>query len=60
MPIPFIIGAAAIGAGLLGAKKAYDAHETNELAKDINRSAKKSVDKAKAELQASRNACKNP
>lgn len=57
MPIPFIIGAAAIGAGLFGAKKAYDAHETNELAKDINRSAKKSVDKAKTELQTSRNAC---
>ena len=39
MPIPFIIGAAAIGAGLLGAKKAYDAHETNERAERINRSA---------------------
>ena len=57
MPIPFIIGAAAIGAGLLGAKKAYDAHETNERAERINRSAERSVDEAKAKLEKSRNAC---
>lgn len=57
MPIPFIIGAAAIGAGLFGAKKAYDAHETNERAERINRSAERSVDEAKAKLENSRNAC---
>lgn len=57
MPIPFIIGAAAIGAGLLGAKKAYDAHETNERAERINRRAENSVDEAKEKLEKSRNAC---
>ncbi len=57
MPIPFILGAAAVGAGLFGAKKAYDAHETNERAKWINRRAENSADGAKAKLSNSREAC---
>ena len=57
MPIPFILGAAAIGAGLLGAKKAYDAHETNERAERMNRRAEYSVDEAKKALEKNRKAC---
>ena len=60
MPIPlFIFGAAAVGAGLLGAKKAYDAHETNERAESINRCAERSINEAKADLENRRKDCQN-
>lgn len=57
MPIPFILGAAAIGAGLFGAKKAYDAHETNERAERMNRNASRIVDSAKESLDQERKRC---
>lgn len=59
MPIPFILGAAAIGAGLFGAKKAYDAHETNGRAERMNRNASRIVDSAKASLEEDRKLCQN-
>ena len=43
MPLPFILGGLAVGAGLFGAKKAYDAHETNKRADRINNKASNSV-----------------
>lgn len=57
MPIPFILGAAAVGAGLFGAKKAYDAHETNERAERMNRNASRIVDSAKESLDQERKRC---
>ena len=59
MPLPvFVIGAAAaVGAGLLGAKKAYNAHETNKRAERINTKASNSVKYAKSKAKKSRNAC---
>lgn len=59
MPIPFILGAAAVGAGLFGAKKAYDAHETNERAERMNRNASRIVDSAKESLDQERKRCQN-
>lgn len=57
MPIPIIIGGLAVGAGLLGAKKAYDAHETNKRAERINNKARNSVKYAKSNAKKSRNTC---
>ncbi len=59
MPIPFILGGLAVGAGLLGAKKAYDAHETNGRAARINRRAEHEIKKAKANLETRRKACQS-
>ena len=36
MPIPFILGAVAAGAGLVGAKKGYEAHQKNKQAGEMN------------------------
>ena len=57
MPLPFILGGLAVGAGLFGAKKAYDAHETNKRAERINNKASNSVKYAKSKAKKSRNAC---
>lgn len=57
MPLPFILGGLAVGAGLFGAKKAYDAHETNGRAARMNRRAEHEIKKAKANLETVRNAC---
>lgn len=57
MPIPFILGAIGVGAGLFGAKKAYDAHETNGRAERMNRRANYMIDTAKEKLEQSRKKC---
>ena len=57
MAIPIFIGAVAIGTGLLGVKKAYDAHKTNERAQNINRKAKNSVKYFKSKQKKSRIKC---
>ena len=57
MPLPFILGGLAVGAGLFGAKKAYDAHEANGRAKSINRDAERSINEAKADLEQRRIGC---
>lgn len=57
MPLPLILGGLAVGAGLLGAKKAYDAHETNGRAERMNRRAEHEINKAKKSLESKRGAC---
>lgn len=54
MPIPFILGAIAVGAGLVGAKKAMDASDKNSQAKRIQRESKKIFERAKRNLQQER------
>lgn len=58
MPLPFILAAIAIGAGAAGIKKAVDAHDTNERANSINEDAVDIFEKAKKELESSRNLAK--
>ena len=54
MPLPFILGALAIGAGAVGVKKGIDAHEKNNKAKRIYNQAKSMYEKAKNDLEQSR------
>ncbi len=54
MPIPFIIGGAALLAGAYGAKKGYDAKEDFDTAKRINRSAERIYDEAQERLKESK------
>ena len=51
MPIPFILGAAALIAGGVGVKKGLDAKEDMELAKMNNDRAQRIVDEVKKKLQ---------
>lgn len=55
MPIPWLI-AAAVGAGLLGYKKAVDASDKNSEAKEINQKAEKSFKRAQKKLLEERDA----
>lgn len=54
MPLPFILGAIAVGAGLVGAKKGLDANDKNNEAKYIYNQAKSMQDKAKKDLENAR------
>lgn len=51
MPIPFILGAAAIAAGAFGVKKGLDAKEDMNLAKDINEEAQAIANKAQESIE---------
>lgn len=55
MPIPFILGGIAVAAGAFGAKKAYDGHQDKSKAESINNDARSIFEKAKNELEESRN-----
>ena len=57
MPIPIILGGIAAAAGLLGAKKAYDAHETNKRAESINSHAEYEIRIAKEDVEKRRTDC---
>lgn len=57
MPLPFIIGAAAVLLGGVGAKKMYDAHTENERAAEINAEAEEIVDEARAGAELAREDC---
>lgn len=54
MPIPFLIGAAAVGAAIFGAKKMIDSSDNNSRAEELQISAKEIYDKAIARLEYSR------
>lgn len=54
MPIPFILGAAAVGAAIFGAKKMIDSSDNNSRAEELQISAKKIYDEAIARLEYSR------
>lgn len=54
MPIPFILGAIAVGAGLVGAKKAIDASDKNSQARQIAKSAQKLVEDMQFETENAR------
>lgn len=54
MPIPFLIGAAAVGAAIFGAKKMIDSSDNNSRAEELQISAKKIYDEAIARLEYSR------
>ena len=58
MPIPFILGAAALIAGGVGVKKGLDAKEDMESAKRHNESAQKIVDKVNEKLEEKKEATK--
>ena len=57
MPLPFILGAAAVAAGLYGAKKGLDAKDDQDTANYVNEEAQGIVDKAKKAAQKSRKNC---
>lgn len=59
MPLPFILAGLAVGAGLVGAKKAYDAHSKNSEAESIQSSAQWLVDEAKYKLEEAREDTEN-
>lgn len=48
MPLPFILGAAAVAAVGYGAKKCYDGYQDKELAENINNEAKRDYNQAKS------------
>lgn len=54
MPIPFILGAAAVGAAIFGAKKMIDSSDNNSRAEELQILAKKIYDEAIARLEYSR------
>ena len=54
MPLPFIIGAAALALAGVGVKKAIDASEDREKADEINKSAKEIFDEAQSRLNTAR------
>ena len=54
MPIPFILGAAAVGAAIFGAKKMIDSSDNNSRAEELQISAKEIYDEAIARLEYSR------
>lgn len=59
MPLPFILGAIAIGAGAVGVKKGIDAHEKNNKAKRIYNDAKSMYEGAKNNLEKARKSTNN-
>lgn len=54
MVLPFILGAAALGAGLFGAKKGVDAYSDNSKAKNLQRDAQVVYERAERKLKSSR------
>lgn len=58
MPIPFIIGAAAVAAGALGVKKGIDAKNDMDLAKSINQEANETAKRAENAIEIARNKTK--
>lgn len=54
MPLPIVLGAAAVGSGLFGAKKGYDAHQGNKEAKALNKKAQRIFDQASSSLEKAR------
>ena len=54
MPLPFIIGAAALALAGVGVKKTIEANEDKEKAERLNRSAQEVFDEAKSALDAAR------
>lgn len=58
MPIPFILGAIALGAAGVGIKKGIDAKESFDLAKMHNDTAQETVDKAKKSVENKKEATK--
>lgn len=54
MPIPFILGAAALAAAGYGVKKGLDAKEDYELAEDNNKRAASIVDDTKKDIERQR------
>lgn len=59
MPLPFILGALAIGAGAVGVKKGIDAHEKNNKAKRIYNNARSMHEKSKNNLEKARKLTNN-
>ena len=59
MPLPFILGALAIGAGAVGVKKGIDAHEKNNQAKRIYDNAKFMHEESKKNLEKARKLTNN-
>ena len=57
MPLPLLLIGAAVGLGLLGAKKGYDAYSDNAEADSLNREAKDIFDKNKKRLKTARTRC---
>lgn len=51
MPLPFILGAAALAAAGYGAKKAYDGYEDKTLAEEITQKAQSDYQKAEKDFQ---------
>ena len=51
MPIPFILGAAALAAGAFGVKKGLDAKEDMDLANSINEEAQAIANKAQESIE---------
>lgn len=51
MPLPFILGAAALAAAGYGAKKAYDGYEDKTLAEEITQKAQSNYQKAEKDFQ---------
>ena len=56
MPIPFILGAAALAAGAFGVKKGLDAKEDMNRAKDINEEAQAIANKAQKSIEKAKDA----
>lgn len=54
MPLPFILGALAVGAGAVGVKKGIDAHEKNNQAKRIYNRAESMYNNTKNKVEQSR------
>ncbi len=54
MPIPFILGAAALGAAAFGVKKGYDAKVKNDEAREIYDDAEALVNSAKSDVEKAR------
>lgn len=59
MPLPFILGALAVGAGAMGVKKGLDANDKNNEAKHIYNKARDMQEKAKNDLEVARASTNN-
>ena len=57
MPLPLALVAIPVVLGLLGAKKGYDAYSNHSKAKDLNREAQDTFDKAQKRLKDARSQC---
>lgn len=59
MPLPFILGALAVGAGAVGVKKGIDAHEKNNKAKRIYNRAESMYNSTKNNVEQARKSANN-